>query len=228
MLIVGLGCLVLAVTLVLIVQARVLGRVARMYLLEDYAGARALADRGLARFQLPSARFGLAYNAAGAAHHQGLFEECLERLEAITTDGATLRRHLVTSLRATTLLHLGRDLDQARVEWAVSRSIRTWKYGDAITALLLLRGGDAAAARAAFDVVTKAVAPTRSIVRGGGVGLVLHGKRTRAIESYWRGLYLHEAGEPVAAESHLRLAATSGIRSIYATRARELLATIAI
>jgi hypothetical protein len=202
----------------------VLGRVSRMYLLEDYAGARALADRGLARFQLPSARFGLAYNAAGAAHHQGLFEECLERLAAIPTHGATLQRHLVTSLRATTLLHLGRDLEQARTEWAVSRSIRTWKYGDAITALLLLRAGDPAAATAAFESEAKAGAPARTIVRSGGTGLVLHGKRSRAIESYWRGLYLHEAGDRAGAEAHLKLAATSGIRSIYATRARELLA----
>jgi len=65
--IVGIGCFVIGVTLVLIAQTRVLGKVARLYLLEDYAGARRLADRGLARFQLPSAKFGLAYNATGAA-----------------------------------------------------------------------------------------------------------------------------------------------------------------
>ncbi len=224
MLIVGIGCFVIAVTLVLIAQTRVLGQVARLYLLEDYAGARALADRGLARFQLPSARFGLAYNAAGAAHHEGLFEECLERLDTITTQGASLQRHLVTSLRATTLLHLVRELERARVEWAVSRSIRKWKYDDAISALLLLRDGDAAAARAAFDFDAKLDDPTKTVVRGGRTGLVLHGKRTRAIEHYWRGLYLHEAGDPVHAETHLKLAATSGIRSIYATRARDLLA----
>ncbi len=224
MVIVGIGCFVIAVTLVLIAQTRVLGKVARLYLLEDYAGARALADRGLARFQLPSAKFGLAYNAAGAAHHEGLFDECLERLETIATQGASLQRHLVTSLRATTLLHLARDLERTRVEWSVSRSIRKWKYDDAISALLLLRGGDPIAAKAAFDFGATLDAAAKTVVRASGTGLVLHGKRTRAIEHYWRGLYLHEAGDPAGAEAHLKLAATSGIRSIYATRARELLA----
>lgn len=224
MLIVVLGCLVIAVTMVVGAQARILGRVARLYLLEDYAGARALADRGLARFQLPSARFGLAYNAAGAAHHEGLFEECLERLDGITTHGASLQRHLVTSLRATTLLQLGRELEQARREWAVARSIRKWKYDDAITALLLLRAGEPVAAAAAFDTSATLEGSVKTVVRSGSFGLVLHAKRTRAIESYWRGLYLHEAGDLTGAVRHLEIAATSGIRSIYATRARALLA----
>ncbi|CAN5265599.1 hypothetical protein BH11MYX1_BH11MYX1_49910 [soil metagenome] len=227
MLIVGLGCLVIAVTLVMLAQTRVLGRVARLYLTEDYAGARARADRGLARFQLPSTRFGLAYNAAGAAHHEGLFDECLERLDGITVHGATLQRHLVASLRTTTLLHLERDVEQARIAWAVARSIRRWKYDDAISALLLLRAGDPEAATAAFTPDAKLDAFAGTVARSGGTGLVLHAKRTRAIEIYWLGLYPHEAGDPAGAEAHLKVAATSGIRSIYATRARELLARAA-
>jgi hypothetical protein len=56
--------------------------------------------------------------------------------------------------------------------------------------------------------------------------VLLDAKRTRAIESYWRGLYLHEAGDQAGAAVHFERAATSGMRSIYSTRARDALAKL--
>ncbi len=224
---IGIGLVLVGLTLAVASRQKAVGKVGRLYLAEDYAGARAAADRGLEGWNLPASKFALAYNAAGAAHHEGLFAECLERLSHLETEPASLQRHLVSSLRATTLLLQGTDLKTAREEWATARAIRKWKYDDAISALLFLREGDRRAAKEAFNFEATVEDPKPKpkptlAARQGATGLLLQNRRTRAIESFWRGLYLHEAQDS-RANAHLERAATSGIRSVYSQRAKELL-----
>lgn len=201
----------MALALLLVRDTRRVWRSLRLVQAGRYGEARAESQR-LARSWLallPSVRSGARYTVALTLHMEGAHERALAALDAI--ERRSLDRSLtyaVSSLEATLLVLLGRDLDRAAALLEGAGAIARQPEDLVILAHAKHGLGDVAAAE---ELLAKA-GPSR----GGGAHQI-------AIFHTMRGLLLVKLGKSEEALADFRAAADVPLQSWYTERARALL-----
>ncbi|MCA9589533.1 MAG: hypothetical protein KC657_29705 [Myxococcales bacterium] len=177
-------------------------------------------ERGWLRV-LPSVRNGARYMRALALHMQGLLEECLGELHALT--GERLDPNLayaVSSLEASTLVLLEREPDRALA--CIDRAMELWSPSPEDLLIRALALQSLSREEEAGRDYARAESATRAAVKVGlRTALVEDRETKRAIAAYLRGLFLARAGDEAAARRELEIAAAHPKPHVYAERARR-------